>query len=1440
MKIQKRLLLLTMSMTLVVATFTLFVSSYLMRDALESDAKDTLVAVLEGRHSALIRRFGAIESELQVLSVSGGTYTRLGALSDAFAKLGKSAHTVLQQNYLAATGDSDRTVQQAKMLTTPYGDANRSAIAHFQHHSRAYGWVDILLIDAQGNVVFSLLKNPDLAINLNSAASKGTGLARAVLPILQHATPGSLGFADFSPYAPNRNEVVSFLAKPVFDPVRQVFLGAIAIQIKNDQLERIMNDQTGLGESGEVFMIGKDSWLLTNSRFSKGAAAFKQQIDTQASRMVLAKKTGVVLAADYRGIESIVAVKPYDPFPDALGDRTTWGVIAKMPQEEVLEDYFRLRQVLLIAGGSLTLLSLLLGYAGARSITRPLLGIKDSLVGLASGEIVTIQSLERTDEIGEIAKAADSFRRMAQQVQHDHWLTESVTALTNAASMSASVTVAADSVLHKICDQLGVPVGAIYLREEDHFQRIGSRGLVRRSQIDNTFELENGLLGQCAKDGQPVVLSPIPVGLSIISTGLVEFPPQELVLYPIRHKTEVLAVLELAATKTLDPGQHEFLEIACQALGLHFANLSVSEHNLKLLGETRKQAEELHTSAQYARSLLEASLDPLVTISAEGKITDVNSATEEVTGTARSNLIGSDFADYFTDQEKAREGYREAFSKGFVTDFPLAIHHATGKITDVLYNASIYRDGDGKVLGVFAAARDITERKKAERKLKEQQEALLRSNEEMKAMNEEMRSQSEEMKAQNEELRANQEELRAQQEDSKHKNELLEAQSQQLEAAIQEAQTKASDLQLANQYKSEFLANMSHELRTPLNSVLILSRSLAENEEKNLNADQVESAAVISESGAQLLTLINDILDLSKIEAGKMELHHEVFPLIEMTTYLSRVFSPQADKKQIKLHIDIEPIVPATLATDRQRLTQVLTNLLSNSIKFTDTGGAVGLRVSAMPDGLQLEVIDNGIGIPLAKQEHIFGAFQQVDGSTSRKYGGSGLGLAISRHLVRLLGGDISVDSAPGKGSRFIVRLPHQAFQASDTDTLYGTSNATPIATAPSTGLSPVAAGVAPPTEKHILIVEDDPRLPVILKKMVNGLGLKAVCVESAELAMASIAGETPAGILLDLGLPKMSGMELLQRLRTDVLSAQLPVFIMSGASDTGEAKTLGAMGFLRKPITREKIAAAIRTMVEARPTLGQKRVLVADANPENIQLIRDLFIHESLELVIAKTGEAALQQLHSQPFDAAILGLNLPDVSGKEWMKKACSSLNPPPVIVFSEHELTEDDVFELREATESIISKGLVNDRLREEVLLALRRGKHSVDPETALGAATGKKLLVVDDDARNLFALTKFLRKRHYAIDVAPNGAKALDMLPQGNYDAILTDIMMPEIDGYMLIREIRKLGYTDIPIIAITAKAMQGDESACIEAGANAYLAKPVDIDHLTTLLKTFGL
>jgi signal transduction histidine kinase/CheY-like chemotaxis protein len=935
-----------------------------------------------------------------------------------------------------------------------------------------------------------------------------------------------------------------------------------------------------------------------------------------------------------------------------------------------------------------------MGFWGAHTITRPLLGLRNALTKLTQGESVTVPHLDRDDEIGDMAQTAEAFRKVTQQVAHDHWIAENVTALTHAISVETRLHAAASNVLHLLCQQLEIPVGAIYLLGAGGgFQRVAAHGLARRSQAEDDFALGEGLVGQCAKDQQVVVLSPVPSGLSIISTGLAEFPPHELVLYPLVYKDKVIGVLEFAVAQSLTPLQHDFLHTVSTTLGLHLSNLQAAEHNLVLLAETRTQSQELTA----------------------------------------------------------------------------------------------------------------------------QQESLLKNNEEMRALSEELRSQSEEMKTQNEELKANQEEMRAQQEEMRHKNKLLESQSTQLEGVLADVKRKAQDLARANQYKSEFLANMSHELRTPLNSVLILSKDLAENETHNLTPEQVESASVISDSGMQLLTLINDILDLSKIESGKLELLKESFQLHELLTYLRRLFTPQIEKKQLNLHIDIADGVAETITTDRQRLVQILSNLLSNAIKFTDKG-TVSILVSREGESLQFAVTDTGIGIPADKLDHIFGSFQQLDGSTSRKYGGSGLGLTISRQLARLLGGEIDVTSQLGKGSCFVVRLFHQVADV-----------APPV--------SPVAAVTLPvaTVQGNILVVEDDARLLAILARMVKTLGFSPLCVESAEQALAAIAREKPLGILLDLGLPKMSGMALLRHLKADTATANLPVYIMSGSVDDGEAKLLGALGFLKKPLTRETLEQAINSLLAAQKSV--KRILLVDENPAETEELQHLFQHDACQLISADAGQNALQLLEAQHFDAVILGLSLPDMTGFAWLKQAQHLLNPPPVVVYSADALSEAQVFELKERVESIVTKNGANERLHEEVLLAAQMGSYANKmkmPNNEVFA--GKKLLLVDDDARNLFALTRVLRSKGFVIEVAADAVHALAMLNQTHFDALLTDIMMPEMDGYALIRQVRALGYHALPIIAITAKAMQGDDALCLQAGATAYLPKPVDVASLLEILK----
>ncbi len=975
MKIQLRLLLLMLSMITVTMITAFLVTSYLTRDSVETAALEKLAAVTEARYSALSRWVNSLQAQITVLATTPTTVSLLHDLSREFDKLGSNAQTLLQQNYLATIHDAP--MAQVSASIAGYDKVNRSALPYFSRQREVNYWYDVLLIDSHGNVVFSLKKEADFATNLRTGPWRDSGLARAVMPLLKDAIPGQLSFADYEHYAPSNLQAASFIAMPIFDQENQLFLGVVAMQLPIATMSELMMDKTGMGQTGEVIVVGKEGWMLTDSRFSQNSTILKIQIKTEASAEVLSGKTATVIAPDYRGNEIIARVKPFTPFASALGDKALWGIIAKIEHAEILSAYHAIQRALLWVTIGLILLALSLGIWGARTITRPLTRISDALTRLAKGEDINIPELYRTDEIGDIAKAAETFHSIAGQVEYEHWLSENVSLLTSAVSAESSVKKAAERILHLLCTLLDVPVGAVYLLEAGRYQRISSHGLARSNQAETCFEPGVGLLGQCAQSNQALVLSPVPDGLTIISTGLAEFSPDELIIYPIEHKNEVLALVELAAINSLSNKQHAFLKAASAVLGLYFANLQAAEHNSLLLVETRQQAAELLASSGYARSLLEASLDPLVTIGVDGKIMDVNAATEKVTGTERNQLIGSYFCDYFTEPDKARMGYQQVFSSGFITDYPLIIRHANGNITDVLYNASVYRDSQGEVAGIFAAARDITDKKKADQIMQEQQQSLQRSNEEMQTITEELRSQSEEMKSQNEELKSSQEELRAQQEEVTLKNKALEKQSQQLKEVITEARIKADELQQANQYKSEFLANMSHELRTPLNSILILSKSLAENDGQNLSKDQIESASVISESGTQLLTLINDILDLSKIEAGKLELNKEAFSLNDLAAYLRRVFLPQIEIKKLTLEMALAAHLPEHVYTDRQRLTQVLSNLLTNAIKFTDSG-TVNVLFSQIDDDLQIEVIDSGIGIPPDKLEHIFGAFQQL------------------------------------------------------------------------------------------------------------------------------------------------------------------------------------------------------------------------------------------------------------------------------------------------------------------------------------------------------------------------------------------------------------------------------------------------------------------------------
>ena len=1309
MKLGSKLILQTVLPAVVAVSVLLGIVTLVASNALQDAAERSLAAVAEARREEVHSYLDRMQQDIVALGSAPAVIDALGAFAAAFSACGSAADSQLQQIY-TPTGEFSGNRRGA--CQNGYTQAHGQHDAFFRQRHVAYGWHDMLLVDRQGNVVYSLHKGSDFATNLLSGPWRQSGLARAATLALHQPVSGVPAFSDAERYPAASNHPGMFLAIPVLEPGSGRPLGALAVRIAFEPLDKLMHFKAGLGDSGEAFVVGSGGWLLTNTFFAKEFSVLSRQLKTEAVRRVLAGDEGSDQLTDYRGQESFIAWRPLQPFAGALGDQPRWGVIAKIGRDEALASLHSLQWLMLASGLLIALAAIVLGVVSTQRLFGPVLAMRDALMRLANGEKTSIPGRDRRDEIGEMAQAAEKFRELSEAVARDRWLREHVAALTTAVSQETRLAGVADVILGLLRRQLDLPVAALFLRDAGgDYRRAGAQGLARRSQCEDRFAPGESLVGQCARDGQPVVLSPVPGGLTLISTGLAEFPPEELVLYPITHQDETLAVVELASNRRLSPDEHAFLTALVGPLGLHLANIEAAERKLALLDESRAQAETL-------------------------------------------------------------------------------------------------------------------ERQKAE---------LGQKNTEMQALTDEMRTQADELKAQNEAFRANQEELRAQQEELAHQNQTLEAQGRQLESSRQEAEARARELAQSNRYKSQFLANMSHELRTPLNSILILARHLAENSGGHLDSDEVESASVIHESGSQLLSLINDILDLSKIEAGKLEMLNEDFPVADMLDYLRRLFEPLAAKKSIGLAIDTGTSDLGTMRSDRRHLTQVLTNLLSNAVKFTDHG-AVRLSVRADGDGLRFDVVDSGIGIPADQIEHIFGAFQQIDGGTARKYGGSGLGLAISRHLVELLGGKIEVDSTPGSGSRFTLHLPRVAPMAR---AAAGASAPLRAPTAlPGTTMAPAPRG------RLMLVVEDDGRLLPIVIRLIETLGYAVQAVDSGEKALAAIAAERPAGVLLDLGLPGISGMEVLRRIKSAPATADIPVTIMSGAADTGEAQTLGAAGYIRKPITRDAVLSAIRHMLDASPPplaapADRPRVLLIEDDDACSLAVRVLFTDAGIDFSVVKDGSAGLAALQATRFDAVILDLTLPDMSGFEWLERV-SAENPshPPVVVYSARDLDDAGLLRLRSHAHAVIAKGRLNgqtsQRLREEVLLAIAAPAR--EPLAAPAAATRHgALLIVDDDVRSQSALSKVLRARGFAVSVATSGSQALAMLAGGHFDLLLTDIMMPEMDGFELIRRLRSGACGEMPIIAVTAKAMPADIDLCLAAGASDYLAKPVDIDQLLQLL-----
>jgi len=766
-------------------------------------------------------------------------------------------------------------------------------------------------------------------------------------------------------------------------------------------------------------------------------------------------------------------------------------------------------------------------------------------------------------------------------------------------------------------------------------------------------------------------------------------------------------------------------------------------------------------------------------------------------------------------------------------------------------------------------------------------EALHRANSALEQQALTLAKSEESLKDQRAELQATNEELQTKTAELEQQKTKIEEKNLELDNARKGIEKQAEALRAASKYKSEFLANMSHELRTPLNSLLILAQNFSENKDGNLTNRQVENAKIIHSSGHDLLQLINDILDLSKVEAGQMTIHPETVHLQDLSNRIRSMLAPLVEEKGLEFLFNIKPEVPAQFISDRQRLEQILKNLLSNSVKFTSKGSVIvdveipssdtdlsfsGLNPS---ETIAFSVTDTGIGIPEDKQNLIFEAFHQADGSTSRNYGGTGLGLSISRELIRLLGGEISLKSKMGEGSTFIIYLPAKG-NDQHASSAEGSSprSRSPIKTSttsfprqPQEVISSKPAQIQRPPgfetlkddrdqlvedSKMILVIEDDPAFAGILYELCKDRGLQCILTPLGREGLEFVNQYNFMGVLLDLHLPDMDGWTVLSQLKEDVDHRHIPVHILSADEEDLDAYSMGAIGFLSKPVNKEELSSVI-DRIQSLTDHNTKELLIVENNDDQRNSLINLIGDGEVSTTAVATASEALEEMNSHRYQCVVLDLNLPDKSGPELLEYLTQGVPEgklPPIIVYTGQQLTSEEEAQLRKYAETVIIKGVRSEeRLLDEASLFLHRvvadlpehkrriiqRMHSKDAFFA-----GKKVLLVDDDIRNIYALSGLLEESGMEVIRANDGQKAIETLKKNpEVDIVLMDIMMPIMDGYEACRQIRKMDqFRNTPIIALTAKAMKEDHQLCLDAGASDYLPKPIDGNRLLSIIRAW--
>lgn len=1290
--------------------------------------------------------------------------------------------TRLENHKKGTSADQNRPLninsQEYQQLIAPYIGALKS-------YTNTYNYYDLFIIDANhGHVLLTVGGEDDLGSNLTHGIYRNGGLAKAWRTVVE---TGDTALIDFAPYQPSGGIQAMFIAQPIRDQ-QQNIIGVLAMQVSAELVTNIVDSRQGMGNTGESYLIG-----IVN-----GAYEVRSNLKTIGQGKFIVGYTHDTVLNYWRDANEAGFSGGQGTYVDSADNAVLvtynklklhnldWMLISKIDEYEVTEPIRNGYRTTGIISSVLLALICFFSWILSRTLTRPLIEDMRFAQAISNGDLSASLNINQKDEFGDLAQALNT---MASNLQELDWLKSGKENLDDQLRGEDETNKLAKKFISFVTTHMDAQLGAIYLKNNEVLELQGSYAFTDRKGNFNRVAIGEGMVGQAALENQTIIFSDIKDEAPTINYGAGEMIPQHFMAVPISFEGELIGVMLLGSTQQFTALQKRFIDQNMENVAILF-NAAKSRQTINhLLAQAQQQQEELRVT---------------------------NEELEEQSHALRQS----------------------------------------------------------------------------EAELQAQQEELRVTNEELEEQTKVLKRSESELQAQQEELRVTNEELEERTNALEEQKEAIHTKNADLLKAQEIVKQKAHDLEIASKYKSEFLANMSHELRTPLNSILILSQLFANNKDGNLSTKQIESAQAIHSSGSDLLSLINEILDLSKVEAGKIELILENIQINHLIENLKRIFDNVASEKGLNFNVELTDNLPAQILSDDQRLQQVLRNLLSNAFKFTNQG-KVSLKIGR-PTAAQLSnshlsaensiafaVKDEGIGIPQDKQNAIFQAFQQADGSTSRNYGGTGLGLSISKELSRLLGGSIHLESIDGQGSTFSVVIPeqHQPQTSEDAEEKIAkifdnkpavtaplpTATQAPIPRQPTvqqaisekTVLAENSQYVEDdrksikPESKSLLIIEDDRNFAEIMCNFGRERGFKCIVTEDGETGLHFADYYQPSAIILDIGLPGIDGWTVMERLKDNSALRHIPVHFMSANDSSLDAMRMGAIGYLSKPVSMEKVEEAFSTIEEIVEKPVRRLLLVEDDKIQQESIIQ-LIGNGDVDTHAVASGQQAYQELEKGGYDCMILDLGLNDMTGFELLEmiRQSDSITRIPVIIYTGRDLTRDEEKQLNHYAESIIIKGVKSpERLLDESALFLHRIEANLpeekrnmlklvhDKETVLN---NKTVLLVDDDMRNVFALSSVLEERGMEIVIAKNGAESLAQLEKHpEIDVVLMDIMMPVMDGYeamIKIRQQRK--FAKLPVLALTAKAMKGDRSKCIEAGANDYLAKPVNTDKLISMLRVW--